>query len=403
MRWGPRSAQPDWSAGHSLARSGFLFLALLRLLARGDLWTGARTLAEEAQRVLHRMRRARLRLELRSLQARVPADVRGDEHGMQMQLGRRSLGIPRNLEVTLQVTSERRSGVSIDDQRPAHRDRLFLFPQLEPARGIRIGPVLRILHRGQIARLLLPGARAEAGDGVAHDAAAFGLRLAGVPKLETSRQAIESREPRHGLLADTQWIGAVGAALVERAVQALHERLALHPDQLESLVVIVHQANREVIAGRLQQRRLLGQRDLGAAVRQPGSAEPGELHPLLCPVRSDALVDLAPRHVQDAPRQRGIVGELTRLQRFLRLRQLADGLLRGEDARARGLVLGAFAGGGAEGGDEHEAVHGSRNLNGTPSGRRRTKRAHAQSILAMVTDAVSPVKSASSPAARACR
>src|SRR2546425_90167 len=311
MRWGPRSAQPDWSAGHSLARSGFLFLALLRLLARGDLRTGARTLAEEAQRVLHGMRHARLRL---------------------------------------------------------------------------------------------PGARAEAGDGVAHDAAAFGLRLAGVPELETSRQAIEGREPRHGLLADAQRIGAVGAALVERAVQALHERLALHPDQLESLVVIVHQANREVIAGRLQQRRLLGQRDLGAAVRQPGSAEPGELHPLLCPVRSDALVDLAPRHVQDAPRQRGIVGELTRLQRLLRLRQLADGLLRGEDARARGLVLGAFAGGDAEqGGDEHEAVHGSRNLNGTPSGRRRTKRAHAQSILAMVTDAVSPVKSASSPAARACR
>src|SRR5207253_10384789 len=65
--------------------------------------------------------------------------------------------------------------------------------------------------------------------------------------------------------------------------------------------------------------------------------------------RSSDLVDLAPRHVQDAPRQRGIVGELTRLQRFLRLRQLADGLLRGEDARARGLVLGAFAGGGAEG------------------------------------------------------
>src|SRR5207253_4362457 len=203
---------PIGAQASALARSGFLFLGLLRLLARGDLRTGARTLAEEAQRVLHRMRHARLRLELRSLQARVPADVRGDEHSMQMQLGRRSLGISRNLEVTLQVTSERRSGVSIDDQRPAHRDRLLLFPQLEPARGIRIGPVLRILYRGQIARLLLPGARAEAGDGVAHDAAAFGLRLAGVPELETSRQAIEGREPRHGLLADTQWIGAVGAA-----------------------------------------------------------------------------------------------------------------------------------------------------------------------------------------------
>ena len=322
-----------------------------------------------------------------------------------MQLRRRLLGVvARNLELALQVAGKRRRSLGIDDQRAAHRNGLFLLPELEPARGIGIGAVLRVMYRGQIAHLFLRGARAEADDGVAHDAAAFGLRLAGVPEFETSRQTIERREPRHRLLADAQRVGAVRPALVERAVQALHEHFALQPDQLESLIVIVHQTNREVVAGSLQQRRFLGQGDLGAAVRQPRSAEPGELHPLLRLVGADALIDLAPLHVQDAPHEGGIVGELTGLQLFLRLRQLADGLLRGKDARARGLILAAFAGSGAEqGSDEQGGAHGSQNLNGTPFGRRRTKRGHAQSIRAMITDAVSPVKSASSPAASACR
>src|SRR2546423_12021481 len=65
MRRGARSAQPDSSA---LARSRLLFLALVRLLACGRLRTSGRTLAEEAQRVLHGMRDARLRLGLRRLE-----------------------------------------------------------------------------------------------------------------------------------------------------------------------------------------------------------------------------------------------------------------------------------------------------------------------------------------------
>src|SRR5438132_6654242 len=95
----------------ALARSRLLFLALVRLLACGRLRASGRTLAEEAQRVLHGMRHARLRLELRSLEIRVPPAIRGDEHGVQMQFRRRLPGVGAgNLEMGLAVPGDGRSG-----------------------------------------------------------------------------------------------------------------------------------------------------------------------------------------------------------------------------------------------------------------------------------------------------
>src|SRR5205814_1633245 len=128
--------------------------------------------------------------------------------------------------------------------------------------------------------------------------------------------------------------------------------------------------------------------------------EPGELHALLRLVRAEPLIDLAPLHVQHAAGQRGIFGEPGRVQLLLRLRQLADRLLGREDPRPRGLVLAAFAGEGAEqGGENGDPSHGPRTLaDHGPAA--RLFRGYVHSIRAISTEAVNPVKSASSPAAR---
>ena len=177
---------------------------------------------------------------------------------------------------------------------------------------------------------------------------------------------------------------------MESAIEAFDECLALHPHELEPLVAIVDQAYRELVARTLQQGGLLGEGDFGAAVGKTRPAEPGELHALLRLVRPDPLIDLAPLHVQHAVRQRGIFREPRGVQLLLRFRQLAHRLLGREDSRPRRLVLAAFAGDGAEQcGDESDPAHG--------------REPYIQSIRAISTEAVRPVKSARSPAASACR
>jgi len=100
-----------------------------------------------------------------------------------------------------------------------------------------------------------------------------------------------------------------------------------------------------------------------AAVGQAGTAEPGELDTLLRPVGADALLDLRAGHVQHAARELRVVGEPSGVELLLGLRQLAHRLLGGEDARARGLVPAALAGGREEqGGGEEEVPHGARTL-----------------------------------------
>src|SRR5439155_5825936 len=157
-----------------------------------------------------------------------------------------------------------------------------------------------------------------------------------------------------------------------------------------------HQARREIAPGRLHQRGLLRERHLGPAVGQPGSAEPGELHPLLRLVRAQALLDLGAGHVQDAAGQGRVLREARGVDLLLRLRKLADRLLGREHARSGSLVLAALAGGGEkQDGGEEGAAHGARTLTAGST--------YAQSIRATATEAVRPVKSASSPAASACR
>src|SRR6266404_1919470 len=196
---------PDPARPGSALRSGFFFV-VVRLFGRGRSSGSRRGLPQEAQRILDRMGHARLGLVLRRLQPWILPHARSHEHGMEIQLRRGTVSVPRDLEVASQIAAERHRRLRIDDQRARHADRLLLLPELEPPRRVRIDLALRILHRRQIALVGLAVASAEPGDRVPRHAPPLARRLARAPQLQPVGEPIESGEPGQRLLADARRI-----------------------------------------------------------------------------------------------------------------------------------------------------------------------------------------------------